>query len=131
MQAAVLVVAGAQIGIIGAISALAAPAAFATMSTDAASRYLRRLFPRYFATAAILAVIAGVVATLAGHGVAGALLAGDALCFVAALALVPRINAARDQGDPAFGRLHGLSVVLNMVGGLLAIAAVIVVGLSG
>lgn len=119
-----------QLGIIAAISGLAAPAVFGTVPGDAAGRYLRRLFPRYFATAAIVAVAAGLTAVLAGHAGAGSLLAADVLCFVVALALVPRINAARDRGDPAFARLHALSVVLNAGGALLGLVALVLLALA-
>lgn len=125
MTSLTLIVAAVQTGVIGAVSFLVAPAVFHTLEAEAAGRYLRRLFPRYFSAAAVLAVVAAVMAVLTGHPIVAVLLAGDALCFVLALALIPAINAARDNGDPRFRRLHGASVAFNGVGLVLAIIAVV------
>lgn len=124
MDAFTLLVAAVQVGVIGAVSALVAPTVFQALEQGTAGVFLRRLFPRYFATAAVLAALASVAAALGGHALAATLLAADALCFVAARALVPAINAARDREDPAFARLHRISVVLNAAGLLLALAAI-------
>ena len=113
----------AQIGVIGAVSALVAPTVFQALQADAAGAFLRRMFPRYFVTAAVVALAASVTAATGGSAVVAGLLGLDCLCFVAARALVPAINAAKDRGDPAFGRLHGASVLLNLAGLALAIAA--------
>lgn len=123
MTLLVIALAAVQVGAIAAVTALAAPAAFAALGTEAAGRYLRRLFPRYFAAAAALALAAAAAALAGGHGAPALLLAGDAACFILALALIPRINAARERGDPAFGRLHGYSVAANGIGLALALAA--------
>ena len=118
-----LVLIGIQIGVIGAVSALVAPIVFKALEAGAAGAFLRRLFPRYFVTAAVLGLIASVAAVFGDHLAAAAILGLDGLCFVAARGLVPAINAAKDRGDSSFARLHLFSVLLNMGGLLLAIVA--------
>lgn len=126
MELFTLIVTAVQIGVIGAVSALVAPLVFQTLEASAAGTFLRSLFPRYFATAAVLAVVASVAASLGGELIAATLLAADALCFIVARAMVPAINAAKDRNDPAFGRLHGISVLLNGAGLLLGVATLVV-----
>lgn len=123
MNVFALLVTAVQVGVIGAVSALVAPTVFKALEQGTAGVFLRRLFPRYFATAAVLAILASVAATFGGHALAATLLAANALCFVVARALVPAINAARDREDPAFARLHRISVLLNAAALLLALAA--------
>jgi hypothetical protein len=114
-----------QAGLILGVSLLAAPTAFAALPAASAGPYLRHLFPRYFAAAGGLALATAVIAATGGEVLAALLLAGDAGCFAIALALVPRINAARDRGDPAFRRLHGASVAANAAGLVLALLALV------
>ncbi|MEF8833361.1 MAG: DUF4149 domain-containing protein [Halofilum sp. (in: g-proteobacteria)] len=125
MTSLTLIVAAVQSGVIGAVSLLVAPTVFHALEAEDAGRYLRRLFPRYFSTATVLALVAAVMAVLSGYTIVAFLLAADALCFVLELALIPAINAARDNGDARFRRLHGASVALNGVGLVLAIIAVV------
>ncbi len=91
-------------------------------------RFLRRLFPRYFVTAAVLGLLASVLAVFGDELLVASIMGTNGLCFVAARALIPAINAAKDREDPAFARLHLVSVMLNMAGLVLAIAAVAVLG---
>ena len=125
-----LVLASCQIGLVLGIAVLAAPTVFAVLPAEAAGPYLRRLFPRYFALAAALGLVAGAVALAGGRAEAAVLLALDAACFAAALALVPRLDAARDRGDSAFRRLHAGTVVFNALGALAALVAVAVLAAS-
>ena len=125
-----LVLIAIQIGVIGAVSALVAPTVFKSLEASAAGAFLRRLFPRYFVTAAVLGLLASVVAVLGDQLAAAAILGLDGLCFVAARGLVPAINAAKDRGDRSFARLHLFSVVLNTAGLVLAVAAMGVVIVS-
>lgn len=109
-------VAGLALGAGAFLSFVLAPMVFRVLEPPEASRFLRALFPRYYrvllACGVVLAGLVGFVRPgLLAPAVALAMLAG------ASLALVPRINAARDAGEPAAGRfrrLHGLSVVLNL-----------------
>lgn len=118
-----LVLIAIQIGVVGAVSVLVAPTVFKSLEASAAGAFLRRLFPRYFVTAAVLGLLASVVAVIGDQLAAAAILGLDGLCFVAARGLVPAINAAKDRGDPSFARLHLFSVVLNTAGFALAVAA--------
>ena len=131
MTPLILIIAAVQTGVIGAVSLLAAPTVFHALEAESAGRYLRRLFPRYFASAAILAALGALAAAVGGRMVAAVLLAANVLCFVVALKLVPAINAARDNGDPRFRRLHGASVALNGVGLLLVIATLAILAVMG
>lgn len=124
MEVAVLLIAAAQVGVIGAISGLAAPTVFQALESTSAGAYLRRLFPRYFVTAAAVALVATLVAAAGGLWGTALLLVADAACFAAARALIPWINAAKDRGDPRFAQLHRASTLLNGVGLVLALAAV-------
>lgn len=106
-------------------SFVVAPVVFQNLAQRQAGRVLRGLFPRFF----VLGLICGLAALLAVSGqgvligwsnvdltVIGTLLAMMA-AQIYALALVPRINAARDAGAQArkqFKRLHSISVVLTL-----------------
>ena len=119
-----LVLIAIQAGVIGAVSVLVAPTVFGALEASAAGAFLRRLFPRYFATAAILGLIASVLAVLGDKLLVASIMGANGLCFVAARMMIPAINAAKDRGDPSFARLHRISLMLNMAGLVLAIGAV-------
>ena len=129
---------------IGAIvfqSAIVAPAVFATLNETAARAFLRTLFPRFFrfglvcgalmlASLVLAGTVAGWSATTAGLA-AGALLM--TLLGATSLALVPRINAARDAGPDGatrFKRLHRASVLSTLAVLAIGIALIAVVGLN-
>lgn len=106
-----------------------APVAVSVLPEEAAARFLRAFWPRYYAAGAwggtALALCFGLLAPTSPLGVAySALLTALAAVFAAAMwgaqRMIPAINAARDAGDGArFGRLHGR--VLGLTGaGLLA-----------
>lgn len=115
------------LGGMGLFSFIVAPTVFQALPAEAAGRFLRRMFPRYYlfgAGCSLLLVSAALAAPRAGTGVVagGLVLAG--LAF-ASLALVPAINRARDAGAGGaarFRRLHGLSVALNTASLLVAVA---------
>ena len=93
-----------------------APVLFAQRPAEDVRPLLRGTFPYYYL--AVIAV-AGLAALLA---VFVDLTAGTLLAIIAASTayarqiLMPQINAATDRGDKgAFGRLHGLSVVIQLV----------------
>ncbi len=121
---------GIQIGVIGGVSALVAPTVFRALEASAAGAFLRRLFPRYFATAAVLGLLASVLGVFGDALLVASIMGVNGLCFVAARALIPAINAAKDRADPAFARLHRVSVMLNMAGLVLALAALAVLGVG-
>ena len=125
-SAMIVISLGTWIGAIIFQSAVVAPLVFRTLNADAAGRFLRALFPRFFRFGLLCgsAFLGAVLLMVAGSGwdePAVLLLAAAVTmiaCQFAALALVPAINAARDAGSAGtqrFRRLHGLSVLLILV----------------
>jgi hypothetical protein len=128
-------------------AAVVAPAAFAVLPTRAlAGALVGRVLPVIF----VGGVVAGVAAALLG-GATGpfgrgrvVLAAATALlCAVAQFGVTPRIHALRAElgpnieavpaSDPrrqAFGRLHGVSVLLMGAAGLAAGGALVLAGLA-
>lgn len=139
LVAVIAISASVWVGAIVFQSAVVAPTVFACLDEAASRRLLRGLFPRFFRLGAGCAIVmlAGAAGLLAlfGSSTSLAWVAGAALCMLLlatfSLALVPRINAARDagaSGSALFHRLHRLSVLLTVAGLLLGIA--VVAGLS-
>ncbi len=105
------------------------PVVFSALDPAPAGRFVRALFPRYYAwgaTAGAIALPALVSGPLCypefrGPGVgiqALLILTAILLTFYAGNSLTPAINAARDEGpsgEARFRRLHGRSVILNLV----------------
>ena len=128
-----LLIAGAVAGAMAFFSFVVAPTAFRALSAENAGAFVRRVFPIYFLALAIAAAAAAMLVGFESPA-AGRLLAVVAAVLMAArLLLLPRMErhrAGRDSGDPqatkAFRRLHGLSMVLNLV----ALAAVAVAFLA-
>ena len=116
-------------------SAIVAPSVFSALESSDASKFLRRLFPSFFR----LGIACGAIMTLGfaflvfGRGYQSwpfaVSVAMTALAIVS-LAMVPRINAARDAGEAgaaAFERLHRLSVLLTvaiLLAGIVVLAHV-------
>jgi hypothetical protein len=104
-----------------------APIIFKVLGADAGGKFVRALFPRYYAWGAI----SGAIALPAALGVplsfpefrgpivgvqAMTILAGTLIMLYAGNSLTPAINAARDagpSGQAKFERLHRRSVRLN------------------
>ena len=108
-----------------------APLVFRAMPAEAAGRFLRSAFPFYYLFIIVTAGAAGAALALRDLPSAGLMIAIGLVAVYARQGLMPQINAARDRqlnGDVAakarFGRLHGLSVGLNMIQ-LLAAAYVL------
>lgn len=117
---------GTWVGAIVFQSAVVAPAVFVDLDGDAARRFLRTLFPRFYrlglVCGAVMLACIGSIAMLSGwSGALYGLAASAALMLVlegVSLWLVPRINAARDAGEAGsarFERLHRISVALTVV----------------
>ncbi len=128
-----LLIAGAIAGAMACFSAAVAPLAFRTLAPEHAGRLVRAVFPLYYLG---LAIAAAAAAMLIGFQSAtgGRILAVVAVLFMAKRVLLlprmERLRAAREGGDTeatrAFRRLHGLSMVLE----LMAFAAVVVAFLA-
>ncbi|MEM7278722.1 MAG: DUF4149 domain-containing protein [Pseudomonadota bacterium] len=130
---------GIWVGAIVFQSAVVAPAVFVDLEETAARSLLRTLFPRFFRLGLIcgalmlgsllwFAAVAGWTTLLiALLVVTGVMIVLEAI----SLAMVPRINAARDAGYAAqatFSRLHHISVLLTIAVLLLGISILVVVG---
>ncbi len=129
-----LVACGSWLGAILFHSAVVAPATFRQLPADLAGAFLRTLFPRFF--------VFGLICGSAMVAASGVLLLWQtsiesphwpflgALFMVGleaiSLAMVPAINRARDEGrTAAFGRLHGVNVLLTLV--ILAVGVALLV----
>lgn len=98
-----------------------APLVFTRLPAETAARFIRAVFPVYYAMGAGAALLAALLLLPTGRWAALALAAAVAAGFLLArFVLMPAVNAARDRelaGDVAakrrFARLHGGSVALN------------------
>jgi len=126
-DAAYLLALTAWVGSILFFSFGVAPIIFRVLDPEAGSKFVRALFPRYYAWGAICAAIA-LPAYVAGplthpefRGPAVAvqsllIIAGALIMLYCGNSLTPQINAARDAGPPQsarFDQLHRRSVRLN------------------
>jgi uncharacterized membrane protein len=127
------------VGSILFVSFALAPIVFQVLGAEAGGRFVRALFPRYYAWGAT----SGAIALPAYLGVplsypeyrgplvavqAGAIVAGILIMLYAGNSLTPAINAARDAGPPQqerFDRLHRRSVRLNAVALALGVGLLI------
>lgn len=118
-----LAAAGVWTGAILFHSAVVAPSTFRVLDSDTAGLFLRRLFPSFFRFGLVCGalMLAGLVAeaAFAASMRMDALAITIAMCVLQAicLAMVPAINAARDEGEAGkrrFGRLHLVNVLLTV-----------------
>ena len=93
-----------------------APVLFAQLPMERVRPLLRGTFPYYYLAIIGLSVVAALAAMLVS-GLAALLLGLVAISTVyARQILMGQINAATDRGDQAaFKRLHGLSVVIQLI----------------
>jgi Domain of unknown function (DUF4149) len=129
LDAAYLLALAAWVGSILFFSFGVAPLIFRVLGAEAGGRFVRALFPRYYAWGAMSAAIAlpayvGVPLSYPEYrgpmvGVQAVLILGSILIMLyAGNVLTPAINAARDAGpaqEARFRRLHRRSVRLNGV----------------
>ncbi|CAN5910957.1 hypothetical protein BH23PLA1_BH23PLA1_15910 [soil metagenome] len=126
-DAVYLIAMAAWVGSILFFSFGVAPIIFRVLPADSAARFVRTLFPRYYAwgaTSGALALASFTCGVLSHPEYRGAraliqivlLLAGTLIMLYCGNALTPAINAARDAGAEQtgrFDRLHRRSVRLN------------------
>lgn len=93
-----------------------APVLFAQLPSEQVRPILRGTFPFYY-LAVIAMSFASAVAAFFISPLGGALILAICLSTIyARQILMPQINAATDRDDrSAFGRLHGASVVLQLI----------------
>ena len=96
-------------------TAIVAPVVFTTLDAENASKFLRKIFPRFFIVIFILGIIALIVSSvfLSIQGIVIA--AVTAISMIISYLVVPATNKARDKDrSTAFRRLHTLTVVLTL-----------------
>jgi hypothetical protein len=103
---------------------LFAPLVFTKLPAKTAGGFIREVFPVYYVAFAGVALIAALLAIPRIDALVLAVVGG--LFLLARFWLMPRINAARDQGENrSFDRLHRLSVIINAAQ-MIAVFAVFV-----
>jgi hypothetical protein len=121
---------GVLLGGMGLFSFMVAPTAFRALAEADAGRFVRAFFPHYYLFVIALSALSAVALVGAHPPLTALLLACAALGLLARQVLMPRINALRDRsvtGDAQakrwFGRLHGASMVINLVQIVAVVAA--------
>jgi hypothetical protein len=124
-----LLASGALLGSMLFFAIVVAPIVFTALPSDAAGRFLRLLFPRYYTWGLIVSALATLPAVLILWLDAVLMALVTALFLLARQFLMPRINASRDAalaGDAVakrrFNQLHGFSVFINLVQMLMLLA---------
>ncbi len=116
-----------------------APIIFKVLDPSSAARFVRALFPRYYAWGVIssgLALPAFLAVPLSFPEMRGYHVMGISFLIIAAImifmycgnSLTPAINAARDAGpehEALFAKLHKRSVMLNVVALILGIVLLV------
>ena len=96
-------------------TAIVAPVVFTTLDAENASKFLRKIFPRFFMVIFILGIssliISSVFLSIQGIVIASV----TAISMIISYLVVPATNKARDEDrSTAFRRLHTLTVVLTL-----------------
>ena len=96
-------------------TAIVAPVVFTTLDAENASKFLRKIFPRFFMVIFILGISALMVSS-AILSIQGIIIAAiTAISMFISYLVVPATNKARDEErSKAFRRLHTLTVVLTL-----------------
>jgi hypothetical protein len=110
------------IGAMATFSFVVAPAAFRLLPEEQAGKFVRGIFPLYYPIVTVLCALAGIALVAGGPILSKIMFGMAALGLLSWKVLMPRINAYRDSslaGDASakawFGRLHGVSAVINLV----------------
>jgi hypothetical protein len=131
-----LLLSGGLFGSMLFFAVVTAPTVFKALPEDQAGRFLRELFPRYYTWGMILSFLAAAACAFLDRMDLVLTALVFALFVLARQVLMPRINKSRDAalaGDKAaarrFLRLHGLSVLINLVQMIILLAVFAHVGL--
>jgi hypothetical protein len=128
LHVAALLLVAALFGGMLMFMAVFTPLVFRSLPAAAAGALLRDVFPVYYRVCGILALLAALplVPAHAYPAEIAALVAAAAGFVLANRVLRPALNRAREEGrDPAFRRLHRLSVALHLAQ-FVAVAAVLI-----
>ncbi|MEQ8604219.1 MAG: DUF4149 domain-containing protein [Marivibrio sp.] len=132
-----LALASALFGAMLFFAAVVAPSVFSFLEGEAAGRFLRGIFPRYYIAGLGVAAFGVPVSVWEGGFLAAGVFAAVAAGFaLSRFVLVDRINAARDAdlageagAKSRFTWLHRLSVLINLAQ-MIALLALIGRGLA-
>lgn len=131
-----LLLSGGLFGSMLFFAVVTAPTVFKALPEDQAGRFLRELFPRYYTWGMIVSFLAAVACVFLDRSDLILTAVVFVLFVLARQVLMPRINSSRDAalaGDKAaakrFLRLHGLSVLINLVQMIILLAVFAHVGL--
>ena len=104
------------LGIIFAQVLLTAPVVFKVLDDESASKFLRKIFPRYYLLILLISLISSLISYLWFEVIDLYIsLSVAALAFIG-YAIIPITNFARDRGwDKLFKWLHNLSVFNTLV----------------
>ena len=103
-------------GIIFSHLALTTPVIFKTLDEDAASRFLRTIFPRYYLLLFLLSLPALIILYFQDSLLSWWLGINITAHALIGLAGIPITNAAKDRGwDKIFSFSHGVSVYCTIV----------------
>ena len=114
--------------------AVVSPSVFATLSTNASSKFLRKIFPRMFLFGFIITVLSLILSYISGDILYSILLIVVAISFIINRNyLTPKINNFRDkelEGDKnassSFKYMHLLSVLLFILNFIILVSIVII-----
>ena len=114
--------------------AVVSPSVFATLSTNASSKFLRKIFPRMFLFGFIITFLSLILSYISGNILNSILLVIVAVSFIINRNyLTPKINNFRDkelEGDEKassnFKYMHLLSVLLFLLNFIILVSIVII-----
>jgi len=96
-------------------TSIVAPVVFTTLDAENASKFLRKIFPRFFMTIFILGISSLIVSSIFSSIQGIVIAAVTAISMIISYLVVPATNKARDEErSTAFRRLHTLTVVLTL-----------------
>ena len=96
-------------------TAVVASVVFTTLDSENASKFLRKIFPRFFLIVFFLGV-AGLLTSILNNNIQGITVYGNtSLAMIISYLVVPATNKARDENrSTSFRRLHTVTVVLTL-----------------
>jgi len=96
-------------------TSIVAPVVFTTLDAENASKFLRKIFPRFFMTIFILGISSLIVSSIFSSIQGIVIAAVTSISMIISYLVVPATNKARDEErSTAFRRLHTLTVVLTL-----------------
>ncbi len=96
-------------------TAIVAPVVFTTLDAENASKFLRKIFPRFFMVIFVLGISSLIVSSVFISTQGIVIAAITVISMIISYLVVPETNKARDEEkSTAFRRLHTLTVVLTL-----------------